>query len=201
MNRLMTETLLRWTLNGQPQKTLLCSPGQERALLTGLLLTEGLGPARSLRLEAGVWQAETEDPAAAFADLPERLARVAPVTGQCALSGAELLACQRSLLTAGGKSGLHGALVTDGARQAVGRDVGRHNAIDKAVGQAAALGVDFSRAALCASGRLSLEMLAKAAAVGIPALCTAKQVGSLCAEHARRLGITILQIEKAGEKP
>lgn len=201
MKRLMAEALLRWRLNGQDQRTLLCSPGQERALLTGLLLTGGMvaSPAdiRRVGLEEGIWQAEADTAAEDFPDLPARLDALTPVTGTCPLSPAELLALHKSLMAGGGGSGLHGALISDGKNQAVARDIGRHNAIDKAVGLAVERKIDLSHAALCTSGRLSLEMLVKAASADIPVLVTAKHEGSLCAQYARKLGVTLLQIEKS----
>ena len=98
-------------------------------------------------------------------------------------------------MAGGGKSGLHGALISDGAGRVIARDIGRHNAIDKAVGLALERKMDLSQAILCTSGRLSLEMLAKAAAAGIPTLCAAKHVGSLCAQYAQRWRVRVLQIE------
>ena len=88
-------------------------------------------------------------------------------------------------------AGLHSILLSDGEKTVVGRDVGRHNALDKAVGKAVQCGLQLANAVLCGSGRLSLEMLTKAALAGIPVLSTRKQVGSLCVEYAERLNIAV----------
>lgn len=51
-------------------------------------------------------------------------------------------------------------------------DVGRHNAVDKAIGHAAVSGIDFSRAFLLISGRISRGMVMKCARVGIPLIAS-----------------------------
>ena len=199
MSRLMTESLLRWRLNGRDMRAILCSPGQERALLTGLLLTGGLvqspDQVLSLRREAGLWLAEADTALSDFPDLSERLETLQPLPETPLPEGSQLLALHKALMAGGGKSGLHGALISDGAGRVIARDIGRHNAIDKAVGLALERKMDLSQAILCTSGRLSLEMLAKAAAAGIPTLCAAKHVGSLCAQYAQRWRVRVLQIE------
>ena len=199
MSRLMTESLLRWRLNGRDMRTILCSPGQERALLTGLLITGGMikGPDQvpSLWREAGLWLAEADTALSDFPDLSERLETIRPLPETPLPEGVQLLALYKALMAGGGKSGLHGALISDGTGRVIARDIGRHNAIDKAVGLALERKMDLSQAILCTSGRLSLEMLAKAAAAGIPTLCAVKHVGSLCAQYAQRWRVRVLQIE------
>ena len=199
MSRLMTESLLRWRLNGRDMRAILCSPGQERALLTGLLLTGRMiaGPQQvhGLRREEGLCLMEADTLSADFPDLAERLESLTPVQETPLPEGARLLALRKALMAGGSHSGLHGALIDDGAGRVIARDIGRHNAIDKAVGLALERKLDLSQAVLCVSGRLSLEMLAKAAAAGIPTLFTAKQVGSLCMEYAAKWHIHVIQAE------
>lgn len=49
-------------------------------------------------------------------------------------------------------------------------DIGRHNAMDKAIGYAAMQGLDFSRCMLFTTGRVPTDMVKKAVAAGIPVL-------------------------------
>ena len=51
-------------------------------------------------------------------------------------------------------------------------DVGRHNAVDKAIGSALLKGVDFSKVFLLLSGRISRGMVMKCARVGIPLIAS-----------------------------
>ena len=66
--------------------------------------------------------------------------------------------------------GVHAAALyqTDGSLIALAEDVGRHNAVDKVIGLAALKSVQFSECFLASTGRLSGDIVFKAAKVGIP---------------------------------
>lgn len=105
MSRLMTESLLRWRLNGRDMRTILCSPGQERALLTGLLLTgrmiDGPEQVQSLRREEGLWLVEADTLFPDFPDLAKRLESMPTLPEAPLPEGARLLALQKALGTGG----------------------------------------------------------------------------------------------------
>jgi FdhD protein len=74
----------------------------------------------------------------------------------------------------------------------VGEDVGRHNAVDKAIGRAARDGRAFSEAALVLSGRGGFELVLKALRVGIPVIASVSAPTSLALEIAEEAGATLV---------
>jgi len=77
-------------------------------------------------------------------------------------------------------------------------DIGRHNAVDMIVGHAFLHHIDLHDMLLITTGRLTSEILIKAAKVGIPVLISRNTATSLAVELAKSLNITLIGYVRAG---
>jgi len=84
------------------------------------------------------------------------------------------------------------ALIKEGGPSIVREDIGRHNAIDKILGAALRIEVDFSKYILCCSGRISSDMILKAGRAGIPIVASRAAPTSLAVDIAEDLNITLI---------
>jgi FdhD protein len=89
--------------------------------------------------------------------------------------------------------GIHGAALTDGDRLlVVAEDVGRHNAVDKIMGEALLRGIPTEDRILLSTGRISSEMLLKAARMGVPLVASRTSPTEMAISLAEQLGITVV---------
>jgi len=203
-------------VDGQALSVTMRTPGHDEELALGFLLGEGLidgpraaGPTEDLANNiVAVAGPLTRDPSGrrfyttsscgvCGRGSLEEVAVTAPVAAAGPVIARALLAelpdrlRQPSFARTGG---LHatGLFSPEGELLIVREDVGRHNAMDKVVGRALLDGlVPVHPRVLCVSGRLSFELVQKAAVAGAPILVGVGAPTSLAIELAEDRGLTL----------
>ena len=211
------EEPLEIQIGGEPVAVTMRTPGHDEELALGFCLSEGLAPTAAHVPDD--LAANTVDVEAAGFD-PERLKRHFYTSSSCGVCGkgaieavevaaprvesrlevprdvvaslpGRLLDSQRAFAATGG---LHATGLFDpsGELLCVREDVGRHNAMDKVLGWGFLDGaLPFSSHVLCVSGRLSFELVQKAAVAGCPILAAVGAPSSLAVELAEDRGLTL----------
>jgi FdhD protein len=218
------EEPLEIRIGGEPVAVTMRTPGHDEELALGFALSEGLRPTGA-RLPDDLAANTVEVDAPSFD--PARLQRSFYTTSSCGVCGKGALdavaveaprvesdlAVPAALLAAlperlrGSQAafdvtgGLHatGLFDGDGTLLCLREDVGRHNAMDKVVGWAFGAGLlPLARHVLCVSGRLSFELVQKAAVAGAPIVVAVGAPSSLAVDLARDRGVTICGFARGG---
>jgi FdhD protein len=218
------EEPLEIRIRGRPVAVTMRTPGNDEELALGFALSEGLRP-EGARMPDDLAANTIELDAPGFD--PDRLARSFYTTSSCGVCGkgaleavaveaprvdsdlrvaanvvAELPDRLRAAQPAfDATGGIHatGLFDADGQLLCLREDVGRHNAMDKVVGWAFREGrLPLTSAALCVSGRLSFELVQKAAVAGCPLLVAVGAPSSLAIELAEDRGVTLCGFVRSG---
>jgi FdhD protein len=223
-DQVAVEEPLEIRINGLPVAVAMRTPGQDEELALGFCLSEGLRP-EAARLPDDLASNRVDVDAAAFD--PARLQRSFYTSSSCGVCGKgaleavaveapcveselhvalgvvaslpDTLRSEQGAFAATG--GLHatGLFTPDGRLECVREDVGRHNAMDKVIGWAFGAGrLPLADAVLCVSGRLSFELVQKAAVAGCPVIVAVGAPSSLAVSLAEDRGITLCGFVRNG---
>ncbi|MCX6379782.1 MAG: formate dehydrogenase accessory sulfurtransferase FdhD [Armatimonadetes bacterium] len=224
------EVALEIRVNGEPFAITMRTPGDDFALVTGLLFAEEIIAGRDDVRAMGYGTEESDPDRQNFvqAVLNEtangfvRQKRNLPLSASCGVCGkaslaelclnfvpippdtltfsptllyglpAKLRVAQEVFQRTGG---LHaaGLFDADGTLLSLKEDVGRHNAVDKVIGEKVMEGATpLSNRLLLVSGRVSYEIVQKAVRARIPILCAVSAPSSLAVEIAASVGMTLI---------
>jgi len=201
-------------VNGEKFLTLLCSPMMLDALVVGYLWMEKVigGVDEIARVEVSAVDGRADVTLTHAVTLPtERILtsgcgggitfridhRLFPRLGSpLRVRPTDLAAGMKQLFDAAThykrSRGIHGAALSDGSRLlVVAEDVGRHNAVDKVKGQALLDGIPTTDRILLSTGRISSEMLLKAARMGVPVVASRTSPTEMAVALAEQLNVTV----------
>ena len=217
----MIEAPVTIYLNGKELVTLLCTPEKIDRLALGFLRSEGLlatiDDLSSIRVreEEGLVEVELKN----RSDVAEKLygkrtvtsgcgkgtvffnvldsLRSKPLTGKMQVSAGTIHSLMNDLQQKADlfrtTGGVHSAALADSEKIIFFyEDIGRHNAIDKIIGECLLGSVSTDDKIIVSSGRLSSEVLLKAAKLKIQLLVSRAAPTSLSIELAETLNITLV---------
>jgi FdhD protein len=215
-DRVALEEPLEIRVDGEPLAVTMRTPGHDEELALGFLYGEGLidGPRRAgLTADLAANTVDVEGPL--LRDPGERRFYTTSSCGVCGKGALEEVAVQCPIVAPGPvvsrellaslpdrlrqpafdlTGGVHATGLFDSGGELLfaREDVGRHNAMDKVVGRALLDGLlPLRDRLLCVSGRLSFELVQKAAVAGAPVLVGVGAPSSLAVELAADRGLTL----------
>jgi FdhD protein len=223
-DRVAVEEPLEIRIGGRPVAVTMRTPGNDEELALGFALSEGLQPTGAT-LPDDLAANTVEVDAPGFD--PARVQRNFYTSSSCGVCGKgalEAVAVEAARVTSDLRVSLdaivelpdklraqQGAFEVTGGLHATGlfsaggdllcvrEDVGRHNAMDKVIGWAFANGhLPLRSNMLCVSGRLSFELVQKAAVAGCPVLVAVGAPSSLAVSLAEDRGITLCGFVRGG---
>ena len=207
---------LRLRVNGRELATLVCSPHQLNFLLAGFFRLQGFIDSLDDILSMGVCDDYGLAEMRIRTELPERLQPT--LTSGCgtgiaynlpqnlldifqqrtrSYSSEALFLLMKDLQTEAEQYRNHGGIHSAAIGGSEGlllyaEDIGRHNTFDRLAGQALFKGIDLQDKMLVTSGRVSTEMVAKAARLGVGLIASRTSPTDKAIDLCEQAGITLV---------
>jgi FdhD protein len=218
--KVISEAVCSLIVNGKEWVTFFCTPSDLEYLAVGFLfdasVIESAAEVESVRVTSGPQSLEALVEVTLRRQditLPSRstltsgcgggltfydvAAKRSPLASDLKVTPAQVYEAMRQLLAANAEihrdvGGFHSAALSDGHELLiVAHDVGRHNTVDKIAGAALSRGIPMRDRILVTTGRVSTEMLAKAARMEAPVVISRNSPTGMATNLAREWQITI----------
>ena len=206
-------------INGRHFATAMTSPAMAEEFVAGHLFSEGivkgLEEIESLEVEGNAAKVVLTDPIRAIrskrpilsgcggTDSFLDISRLPKVGSDLKVGEGEIHAAMREISRSAlheATGGVHSVGIFD-RRGIVCRveDIGRHSALDKAIGRCLLEGADLAEAFVASTGRVSSDMALKCSFSGIPMIASRGATTSLAIEIAERTGLSIVGFVRGGK--
>ncbi|KAF0134692.1 MAG: FdhD protein [Candidatus Saganbacteria bacterium] len=219
-DKIVSEVPLTITLNGEELVTLLCSPAHLKELAVGYLTAEGFidssGDVNSVLFDekANIIRVNTRKEISEAVINKKRIITSGCGRGQSFYHWSDFENCrkiesdfkananailslmlefQKKSLVFMETGGVHSAALSDDKSIiAFFEDIGRHNAVDKIVGEIILHGGEIKDKILLLSGRISSEIVIKAVRLGVPIIVSRSAPTTMAVRLAEKLNISLI---------
>jgi FdhD protein len=196
-----SESSLQLYIDNKPFAFFTYSPSKIKELVVGNLLTQGMisrpEEVKHMQIQKGKVKVELQRETGVRPRIAEKakkpeVRRDFVISSETILNAVKVLDAKAVVFKRTG--GTHAAALLDGKGEVLvfSEDIGRHNAADKVVGEAALKRIDLRRVLLALTGRLSSEIVMKAAKVGVPVVVSLGPPTDKGIKVAERNGLTLI---------